>query len=41
VDGGYLVRLAIRLGVVEVVELSECIVYGCLEGWWILDPLMK
>jgi len=40
VDGGYLVRLAGRLEVVEVEELSEYVVFGCLEGWWILDSLV-
>ena len=32
VDGGYLVRLANHREVVEVVELSEYLVFGCLEG---------
>ena len=35
VDGGYLVRIAICLGVVEMLDLSEYLVFVCVDGWWI------
>ena len=43
-DGRYLkiFKLA-KTEMVEVVELSEYLVFGCLEGWWILrtDPWVQ
>lgn len=40
-DSEYVVSLVIRLGVLELVEISEYLVSGCLEGLWIIDFLVE